>query len=135
MIIETPPCPLSPQPTILQGAFAKSFWWAFSACSGIVLGAAYLLWLYQRTFFGEIKLAINRNLPDVTQRERLALFPLVALALIMGLFSPYWMKAIDPSSVRVVEAAQAPKVHATVHPEDSSLKLVSNRNSENTNRK
>jgi NADH:ubiquinone oxidoreductase subunit 2 (subunit N) len=39
--------------TILQGAFARSFWWAFFACFGIVLGAAYLLWLYQRVFFGE----------------------------------------------------------------------------------
>src|SRR5450756_529028 len=34
--------------TILQGAFARSFWWAFFASLGIVLGAAYLLWLYQR---------------------------------------------------------------------------------------
>src|SRR5690349_19160150 len=40
--------------SILQGAFAKSFWWAFFAATGIVLGAAYLLWLYQRVFFGEI---------------------------------------------------------------------------------
>ena len=34
--------------TILQGAFARNFWWAFCAATGIVLGAAYLLWLYQR---------------------------------------------------------------------------------------
>ncbi len=40
--------------TILQGAFAQNFWWAFFAATGIVLGAAYLLWLYQRVFFGEL---------------------------------------------------------------------------------
>ena len=52
--------------TILQGAFARSFWWAFFAATGIVLGAAYLLWLYQRVFFGEITNPANAKLagPD-----------------------------------------------------------------------
>src|SRR6476661_2844870 len=48
--------------TILQGAFAKNFWWAFYAATGIVLGAAYLLWLYQRIFFGEVTNPKNANL-------------------------------------------------------------------------
>src|SRR6266542_2848470 len=66
--------------TILQGAFAKSFWWAFSASTGIVLGAAYLLWLYQRVFFGELDNPANAKLSDLTLREQLTLAPLVVAA-------------------------------------------------------
>ena len=72
--------------TILQGAFAKNFWWAFFAATGIVLGAAYLLWLYQRVFFGEITNPANEKLPDLTLREQLTLAPLVVLALWIGLY-------------------------------------------------
>ncbi len=39
---------------ILQGAFAANRGWAYSAASGVVLGAAYLLWLYQRVFWGKV---------------------------------------------------------------------------------
>ena len=40
---------------ILQGAFTANIWWAVAAGSGVVLGAAYMLWLYQRTMFGKIE--------------------------------------------------------------------------------
>ena len=63
--------------TILQGAFARNFWWAFAAATGIVLGAAYLLWLYQRVFFGEVTNPANKKLQDLTFREQLTLAPLV----------------------------------------------------------
>ena len=72
--------------TILQGAFAKSFWWAFFAATGIVLGAAYLLWLYQRVFFGELSNPANQKLSDLTLREQLTLVPLVILAFWIGLY-------------------------------------------------
>jgi NADH-quinone oxidoreductase subunit M len=72
--------------TILQGAFARSFWWAFFACLGIVLGAAYLLWLYQRVFFGEITNPANANLPDLSVREQLTLAPLVVAAFWIGVY-------------------------------------------------
>ena len=71
---------------ILQGAFARSFWWALFAATGIVLGAAYLLWLYQRVFFGEVTNPANENLPDLTPREQLTLVPLVLLAFWIGLY-------------------------------------------------
>jgi NADH-quinone oxidoreductase subunit M len=89
---------------VLSGAFqAKSLYGALAA-TGVIWSAGYMLWLYQRTFYGDITHDLNRHLPDVTLRERLSLFPLVAMAIIMGLFSPYWMQAIDPSS-RLVNSA------------------------------
>src|SRR5438132_1465700 len=91
--------------TILQGAFAKSFWWAFSACSGIVLGAAYLLWLYQRVFFGEITNPANEKLPDLSLREQLTLSPLVVAALWIGLYPKPLFDVLRAPSENIVRAA------------------------------
>jgi len=90
--------------TILQGAFAKNFWWAFFAASGIVLGAAYLLWLYQRIFFGEITNPANAKLPDLTLREQLTLAPLVILALWIGLYPKPIFDVIRRPSEKIVQA-------------------------------
>ena len=51
---------------ILQGVFVANKIWAAFAASGIVLGAAYMLWLYQRTMFGKIENPKNEKLPDLT---------------------------------------------------------------------
>ena len=49
--------------TILQGAMQVNIWWAVAGASGIVLGAAYMLWLYQRTMFGTLDNPANEKLP------------------------------------------------------------------------
>jgi NADH-quinone oxidoreductase subunit M len=90
--------------TILQGAFAKSFWWAFFAATGIVLGAAYLLWLYQRVFFGELSNPANQKLQDLTLREQLTLVPLVLLAFWIGLYPKPIFDVLRAPSERIVAA-------------------------------
>jgi NADH-quinone oxidoreductase subunit M len=90
--------------TILQGAFARSFWWAFFAATGIVLGAAYLLWLYQRVFFGEITNPANATLPDLTVREQLTIAPLVVLALWIGLYPKPMFDVLRIPSEKIVAA-------------------------------
>ncbi len=89
---------------ILQGAFAKSFWWAFSASTGIVLGAAYLLWLYQRVFFGEITNPANAKLPDLSLREQLTLAPLVVAAFWIGLYPKPFFEVLRVPSENIVRA-------------------------------
>ncbi|HET9262037.1 MAG TPA: NADH-quinone oxidoreductase subunit M, partial [Vicinamibacterales bacterium] len=54
--------------TILVGAFARSWWWAALAVIGIVLGAAYMLWMYQRVFFGPLDNPENAKLQDLDRR-------------------------------------------------------------------
>src|SRR5499427_14244 len=90
--------------SILQGAFAKNFWWAFSAATGIVLGAAYLLWLYQRVFFGEVTNPANESLPDLSMREQLTLAPLVIMAFWIGLYPRPFFDVLRVPSETIVRA-------------------------------
>jgi NADH-quinone oxidoreductase subunit M len=77
--------------TIIQGAFMKEVWWAVSAGSGVVLGAAYLLWLYQRTMLGEVTNEKNKLLKDLNLRELVVFAPLIACAFWIGLYpKPYF---------------------------------------------
>ena len=55
--------------TILQGAFEANRVWAAFAVTGVILGAAYLLWLYQRTMLGQVTNGKNLHLPDLSLRE------------------------------------------------------------------
>jgi len=69
---------------ILQGAFQARPWWAVVAASGIILGAAYMLWLYQRVMFGKLD-DINAGMKDLNAREIAYFAPLVIAAFWIGL--------------------------------------------------
>jgi NADH-quinone oxidoreductase subunit M len=87
---------------ILQGAFVANKWWAIIAGSGIVLGAAYMLWLYQRTMFGKIENPKNEQLPDLNFREVVTFVPLIILAVWIGLYPSPFLARLDPAVERVV---------------------------------
>jgi NADH-quinone oxidoreductase subunit M len=72
--------------SVLAGAFAVNRVWALTGVVGLILGAAYLLWLYQRTMMGPLKYQANRSLRDLDWRERLIVLPLVLLAFLIGLY-------------------------------------------------
>ncbi len=91
---------------ILQGAFAANRLWAYWAVSGVVLGAAYLLWLYQRVFWGKVTHEENRNLPDLSVREVSCLVPLVALCLWIGLYPKPVLDVIRSPLAQVAEQLQ-----------------------------
>ncbi|OYW07653.1 MAG: Fe-S-binding domain-containing protein [Acidobacteriia bacterium 12-62-4] len=81
--------------TILQGAFIVNRTWAAFAVFGIVLGAAYLLWLYQRTMLGDIRNEANRGLPDLSLREWATVLPLLGLALAIGVYPKPWFAVLE----------------------------------------
>ncbi|MGB7621183.1 MAG: NADH-quinone oxidoreductase subunit M [Terriglobia bacterium] len=95
--------------TILQGAFQVSHVWAAFAVSGIILGAAYLLWLYQRTMFGEITNEKNKTLKDLNFREVATLFPLVVLALWIGIYPKPFFEILERPVNKVVATVQPDK--------------------------
>ena len=72
--------------TILQGTFMENWRWAAWAAPGVVLAAAYLLWLYQRVFFGTVTNPKNEKLHDLTAREVWTFAPLVIVAFWIGLY-------------------------------------------------
>jgi len=87
---------------ILQGIFVEHKWWAAFAASGIVLGAAYMLWLYQRTMFGTVDNPKNEDLPDVGLREFATFVPLLILAVWIGLYPKPFIDRLDTSVDRVM---------------------------------
>jgi NADH-quinone oxidoreductase subunit M len=94
---------------ILQGAFAANRVWAYWAVLGIVLGAAYLLWLYQRVFWGKVTKEENRNLPDLNARELATLVPLVVLCFWIGLYPKPFLAFLHQPVARIAEIVQPEK--------------------------
>jgi NADH-quinone oxidoreductase subunit M len=89
--------------TILQGAFQVSKAWAAWGSLGVVLGAAYLLWLYQRVMFGPVTQFANEDLPDLNLREYATLVPLVILAFWIGIYPKPFFALIEKPVQRIVE--------------------------------
>jgi NADH-quinone oxidoreductase subunit M len=87
---------------ILQGVFVAHRLWAAAAASGVVLGAAYMLWLYQRTMFGRIEDPANAALSDLSGRELATLLPLVALAVWIGIHPAPVLARREPTMARVI---------------------------------
>jgi NADH-quinone oxidoreductase subunit M len=94
---------------ILQGAYAANKLWAYWAVSGVVLGAAYLLWLYQRVFWGEVTHEENKHLVDLNARELATLVPLVALCFWIGLYPKPFLEYLHKPAAQVVETVQPGK--------------------------
>ena len=93
--------------TILSGAFAVNRSWAVVGAIGIILSAAYLLWLYQRTMMGPIKFEVNRGLKDLTLRERAVVVPLVVLAFAIGIYPAPLFHVLQPAVTALVNHVQA----------------------------
>jgi NADH-quinone oxidoreductase subunit M len=68
----------------LMGAFKANPWVAFLATTGVILSAAYALWLYRRVVFGEIEKPALQTIQDLNRREMITLAPLVALTIYYG---------------------------------------------------
>jgi len=89
--------------TILRGVFEVSWQWAAWGVLGVILGAAYLLWLYQRVMFGNITNPANEHLPDLNAREYATLLPLVALAFWIGIYPKPLFDVLDKPVHELVE--------------------------------
>jgi NADH-quinone oxidoreductase subunit M len=87
---------------ILQGVFVANKVWAAFAASGVVLGAAYMLYLYQRTMFGKIENPKNEGLLDLNHREFATFAPLIVLAVWMGLYPAPFLRRIETSVNHIV---------------------------------
>ena len=90
---------------ILQGTFAAPGLWIYAAIAtlGIILGAAYMLWLYQRVMFGKLENPLNLKLPDLNMRELATFVPLMALAFWIGIYPSFFTSIYEQPVNAVVE--------------------------------
>ncbi len=94
----------------MQAIFAHHMLWTVVGTVGVILSAAYMLSAIQRVFFGEPGLRpAEVDGWDVNAREHIALWPLVLLFLVMGVASPYWMRAIDVAGTSLARTLPQPQ--------------------------
>ena len=88
---------------VLVGAFRVNTWVAVLATSGIVLSAAYMLYLYRRVFFGLLEKADLKNILDLNMREVFVFAPLVIVTLWMGIYPGPFLEVMEASVTNLVE--------------------------------
>ncbi|OYU17320.1 MAG: NADH-quinone oxidoreductase subunit M [Rhodobacteraceae bacterium PARR1] len=81
----------------LMGIFQVNTWVAAVATSGVILSAAYALWLYRRVVMGELVKEALRSITDMSRRERAIFAPLIAATLILGVYPSLVTDIIGPS--------------------------------------
>ena len=113
--------------TILQGTFMENWKWAAWAVPGVILAAAYLLWLYQRVFFGTVTNPKNEKLHDLTPRELLTFAPLVIMAFWIGLYPKPFFQILEQPVNQIVYTVRgkdypgrAATVNAAIQPADEA---------------
>ncbi len=102
---------------VLAGTFQANTWAAVFAATGLILGATYMLWLYRRVIFGELRHADLRDILDLNRRELATFLPLIAVVLWMGIYPKPFLDvtaaSVDNLLVRyqaALAAAEAPDV-------------------------
>src|SRR5580658_8215165 len=91
---------------VLQGTAIANFKWASYAAIGVILSACYMLWLYQRVFYGETGETVRHHMFDLKPREWAAVIPLVAMMVWMGVYSQSFLPPIGQTTARVLEQTQ-----------------------------
>jgi len=98
---------------IILGAFHARAIFAALAAVGVILAAVYLLWMYQRVFFGEVTNEKNRHIPDCDAREKIMLTAVVAVMLLMGVYPQPFLRQMDSSVSQVLARVNPAAVSAS----------------------
>ena len=91
----------------LMGVFQVNTWVAAIATTGVILSAAYALWLYRRVVMGELIKEALKSITDMTRREKAIFAPLVAMTLLLGIYPALVTDIIGPSVEALVTDYQA----------------------------
>ncbi len=94
---------------ILVGAFQVSKVYAGFAVAGIVLGAAYMLWLFQRMMFGNLDKPENQNLTDLNVREVVYMMPIILLMFWIGIYPKPFINLMEPAVKNLVKQMELAK--------------------------
>jgi NADH-quinone oxidoreductase subunit M len=98
----------------LVGVFQVNTWAAMFATIGVILSAAYALWLYRRVVFGDLIKESLKSITDMNMRERLIFAPLIAATLSLGVYPSLIIDIIGPSVSALVESVETSQAKALV---------------------
>jgi NADH-quinone oxidoreductase subunit M len=101
---------------VLLGTYQRHWQWATWAALGVILSACYLLWSYQRVFFGEITREKNRTLPDATAREKWILATMAVVTLWMGIGSTFITARTAAASQDVIDQVEPQRPYEAAAP-------------------
>jgi NADH-quinone oxidoreductase subunit M len=87
---------------ILQGAAQANFQWAIFAAIGVILSACYMLWMYQRVFFGEVSDHVKHHIPDFNMREWVCIVPLVVMMVWMGIYTQTFLAPVSEANTKIL---------------------------------
>ncbi len=99
---------------VLVGAFQINGWLAAAATTGIIFAAFYLLWMYQRVAFGEIRHEANRHLRDLSLREWALLTPVIIMIVWIGVY-PRTFTSKTEASIQALIAQVESKASVARH--------------------
>jgi NADH-quinone oxidoreductase subunit M len=91
---------------VLQGSANANFHWTIFASIGTILSACYMLWLYQRVFFGEASEEVRHHVFDLKPREWAAVVPLIAMMVWMGMYSQSFLPAVSKTNAQILGQTQ-----------------------------
>ncbi|HVP45808.1 MAG TPA: NADH-quinone oxidoreductase subunit M [Bryobacteraceae bacterium] len=91
---------------VLQGAAQANFRWAVFAAIGVILSACYMLWLYQRVFYGDTPEPVAEHVYDLNRREWAAVLPLVAMMVWMGVYTPSFLPPITRANTAILDQSR-----------------------------
>jgi NADH-quinone oxidoreductase subunit M len=97
---------------VLAGSFVRNKTYATLAALGMILGAVYMLWMYQRVFLGKLTNPANAAMKDIGPREKLLLLPILLVMLWIGVYSAPFLRRMEPSLRLVqqrIENARSPE--------------------------
>ena len=94
---------------ILLGMFKANYIYAAFAATGVILSACYMLWMFQRVFYGEVTKEENKKLLDLSPREKLILLPLVVLIFFIGVYPSPLFSRIEPAVKNVLQQVNKAK--------------------------
>ena len=87
---------------VLMGIFQVNTWIAVFATTGVILSAAYALWLYRRVVMGDLIKESLKTIDDMTTRERWIMAPLIVMTLLLGVYPALVLDIIGPSVAALV---------------------------------
>jgi len=91
---------------VLQGTAIANYSWAIFASIGVILSACYMLWMYQRVFYGAVNPEVRSHVFDLNPREWAAVIPLIVMMVWMGVYSQSFLPPVSKVTAHLLDQAQ-----------------------------